>query len=177
MGDTFAHRIAVATPHEEDVKRLMGALGWDCEKYGQGMQTERVRKILRLINSNSRWLPDLVAHNRDDGRGMWIDAKSGMGIDYPNYSLEIRAFESFAKWHEFDARRSTCIYVWGDLHWCSVDTISAGIDAKTVTVGGRARFGSGTPYYLVPKKPPFRSRRSLHEIAQVRQPSQKALAS
>lgn len=175
MRDTFDDRITIATAHEELVMSFMNDMGWDCAKYGQGMQTERVRKILRLIDSNSRWLPDFVARERSSGRGLWIDAKTGLGTDYPNYSLEIRAFEAFVKWHDFDGGRFRCRYFWGDLHWCDVQTIAEGIANGDIRKGPKNRFGSGTPYYLVPKHKPYRSSKSLHDYAMTIQLPQKAL--
>jgi hypothetical protein len=150
-------------PHEEEVRQAFVSLGFMCEHIGQGTETVAVRDIMRGVKSPFRWMPDLVA--RKDNRLLWIDAKK-CEPHQPNYSLELDAYDAFRKWQDYAGHG--CVYVWGDMHYCSLDHIRMGLDSYEIRRGPRSHRGSGTPYVLIPKKYPYKSPLSLAAHIQLR---------
>lgn len=140
-------RKQLAEAHEECVKDMVRQAGWVCDNWGQGMLTDDLRAALRPTKSPLRWAPDLLAV-----RGQtvtFIDAKSEIRQDTPNFSIERRAFASHFSW--WVGNSVHFIYVWDDFRCSHIKDINALLNAGHVHTGIYQGSGSGTPFLLVPK--------------------------
>lgn len=140
-------RKQLAEAHEECVIDLLRQAGWVADHWGQGMLTDDLRTALRGTTSPLRWAPDVLAVR--GSTTTFVDAKSEIRQDTPNFSLEKSAFSAHFSW--WVGNGGHLVYVWDDFRASHIRDISKLIADGQIRTGIYAGAGSGTPFYLIPK--------------------------
>jgi hypothetical protein len=151
---TFAMRIDPAVEFEQSVLARFNVSGWIAEPFGQALLPENARDALRHFEDLSgrptlvRWMPDILAWRECNHRVTHlalIDAKVGQVSD--NHAVEIAAADAMDVYVE--RLYIPAFFVFND--W----TVLTPRDVKhrgRLGPDPRGGNGSGTPYYLVPKR-------------------------
>lgn len=149
---SYEKRMAGALEHEKRVAKALKSHGWVVGSFGQGQLTEQVREaILQNDRKNRsqtplRWLPDLITVDLVDHRTVFVDAKWSDRHDTPNHAIEKASLRCFdALYHALD---TPTLLVWDDLTVNQHDELT---ERRGLRTGPQGR-GSGTPYWLWPKK-------------------------
>lgn len=133
--------MTLAVAHERATCELIRGCGWRCEPFGQALLSSEMRDALRRTKSPIRWIPDLIASNLEIV--MLVDAKSETRHDTPNFSIEKAAHDAHLRW--WAIMGVPVLYVWADfrVQWAN--------DLHPTITGPWHGYGSGTPYWLIPK--------------------------
>lgn len=143
----FQRRMAQAVSHEDAVIEQLRQRGWLAERFGQGQLPGHVREQLRDIDTDVRWMPDIIAmKSYPVGPQLrFIDAKAGdKWRTTGNHDIEIRALESaeafyvYAKWPVY--------FVFSDMSIAAPEEIR-----EFGRPGPFYGNGSGTPYLIFTK--------------------------
>lgn len=140
-------RKQLAEAHEECVLDLLRQAGWVADHWGQGMLTEDLRSALRATKSPVRYAPDLLAVR--GSTVAFIDAKSEIRQDTPNFSLEKAAFQAHSQW--WAGNGGHLVYVWDDFRVSHILDVTKQVADGQIRTGNFHGSGSGTPFYLIPK--------------------------
>jgi hypothetical protein len=145
--DTFHDRLTVAQRHEHDVSEHLRDCGWLVAPWGQEMLSERIRKMLKMVDrTNLRWQPDIIAVR--DGRLIMVDAKyeTDRNALSPNFAVEKASVDALHLLGMY--ARHVVYFAWRDMTATPVHDVASTDDKWT---GPHFGTGSGTPYWLVPK--------------------------
>ncbi len=155
IADSFSTRLEGATEKEKaDAERLEQKYGCVTYRFGQVLLPDDARGYLRRCPEllYVRWLSDLLVVRPDLWRllapeSMWfVDSKSGR-LDTPYWSLEKAAHEAHRL--QRPALGLPIVYIWPN--GCSCSYVED-LPNEVLLPGSRLGFGSGTPYWLVPKE-------------------------
>ena len=101
----FAARMQLAVMWETEVLNRLQEYGWTADKFGQAQLPESQRDFLRRVDTNTRWLPDIIAHKRlsgDEFLACYIDAKGGEKFrETGNHDIESRSLKVLLEWKQF----------------------------------------------------------------------------
>jgi hypothetical protein len=137
----FPDRLALGQAHERAVIRALRKRGWKAYPMGQGQLPEDARDMLRQVQTDLRFMPDIYALKM---RLALIDAKSGdTYLRTGNHAIQIEALEANERaW----AKMGDCFFVFDD------GRVFTPADVRRVGRPGRySDRGSGTPFLLVPR--------------------------
>lgn len=141
---SFERRMRQATAHENAVIEQLRLRGWLAEPFGQGQLPTRIREQLRTIDTDVRWMPDLIAiKSFPNGQQLrFVDAKAGdRWRTSGNHDIETRALEAaeafyaYAKWPVY--------FVFSDMSLTDPERIR-----ELGRPGPYYGSGSGTPFLL-----------------------------
>lgn len=152
---SWATRIGGATEKERaDKESLENLFGCKVYTFGQSLLPNEARAYLQSHHAllYLRWLADMLVvrpdlYKTDAEEWMWlVDSKSGRQ-DTPNWILEKSAHTAHRL--QRTALGLPIVYIWPDGCTCSY---IEDLPDEVLIDGPMSRHGSGTPYWLVPKR-------------------------
>ncbi len=145
---TFAERLALAEQWEAEVADKLRAYGWEVEQYGQALYSRRVQMMLkRESNATDRWRPDLIACRKYVT--VYVDAKTRQS-ESANHSIEKSSLSAMVS---HDQAGSIPVYlVFSNWSCIRVLDLWERTDTKDCWAGAPSKNGSGTPYWVIPKR-------------------------
>jgi Holliday junction resolvase len=137
----FDERLAQGEEHERAVLDRLHGLGWMVIPFGQGLLRKDLRKVLRDVDTNVRWCPDMLAVK---GRMMVsVDAKAGVKWrETGNHAVEIRAVRSLDAWIAYSGYPAYIVF--SDFR-CATPAMIKDQGRKGKYQGS----GSGTPFMVI----------------------------
>jgi hypothetical protein len=121
---------------------MLETRGWVTFPFGAGQLTEEARRQLIKYDTPMRYIPDILAFRED--RLVLVEAKTGRN-DTDNVAIETKCYE--AGFSLSGIWRIPVFYV-----WCGFLTGDVWTIHEHKHAGPYRGDGSGTPFYLVPKK-------------------------
>lgn len=142
----FERRLEVATAFEEKVVAALVERQWRAERFGQGQLSQEMRDIIRLVDTPTRYMPDIIAAKRfaAQTRLVFVDAKAGEKYRQTGkHDVETAALEAAELWEKYSRCEVYFVFTNGD-------TVTPNVFRELGQPGRFRGVGSGTPFLLIP---------------------------
>jgi len=149
---TFRQRMAVAISHEQAVDQELQRRGWEVFDFGQATLPFQMFAHLHVLPVAIRWRPDRIARRPGTQMAALVDAKgtTERNRESANHAIECDSLSSLVG--HADANGLECYVVFHDFKVATAHALAAIVERGDVGSGQGGGLGSGTPYWLIPRR-------------------------